>query len=255
MALLEIRGLTRSFGGLVAVDHVDLDVPERGLTGLIGPNGAGKTTLFNLITGLYAPDSGEIRLEGKNLAGGPPHLVARHGVARTFQNIRLFPTLSVLDNILIGSHVRSPETFAEAMVGGDKHRSDETALREHAMGVLEALGIAAFANDLASNLPYGEQRRVEIARALAAEPRLLLLDEPACGMNPQETQDLMTLVRSLRDERGLSVLLIEHDMRFVMTICEHIYVLDYGQVIASGAPEEIRNDPRVVEAYLGEPMQ
>lgn len=252
MALLEVRGLTRRFGGLTAVDGLSLDVPEHGVTGLIGPNGAGKTTAFNLITGLYAPDSGSVRLGGRELAGLTPHRIASSGISRTFQNIRLFNSLSALENVLIGAHLHSSETLFQALVSGPRLRRDEADLRAHALNVLKALGIEHWANEQARNLPYGDQRRLEIARALASDPSLLLLDEPAAGMNSQETAQLRELVRSLRDTHGLSILLIEHDMRFVMGICETIYVLDYGVVIASGSPDEIRSNPRVIEAYLGE---
>ncbi len=252
MALLEIRQLTKRFGGLVAVDALSLDLPGRGLVGLIGPNGAGKTTVFNLITGLCQPDSGSIRLMGQEIAGLPAHAVARHGICRTFQNIRLFGSLTALDNVLIGSHLRSPQTLADALFSGARQRAGESELRSQAVSLLEMLGIERWKDVPARSLPYGEQRRLEIARALAPGPSVLLLDEPAAGLNTQETQDLMHLLRRLRDERSLSILLIEHDMRFVMGICETIYVLDYGKLIAAGAPEAIRNDPGVIEAYLGE---
>lgn len=252
MALLEVRDLSKTFGGLTAVDSLDLDVPEHGIIGLIGPNGAGKTTAFNLITGLYPPDTGSVVLDGTDLAGRPPHEIARHGVSRTFQNIRLFSSLTALENVLIGSHLHSSETLAGALISGGRHRQQERELRDHACAVMRTLGIEELAGTLARSLPYGGQRRLEIARALASDPKLLLLDEPAAGMNSQETLDLMDLVRRLRDERGLSILLIEHDMRFVMGICESIYVLDYGEVIASGEPEDIRSNPRVIEAYLGQ---
>ncbi len=252
VALLEVRGLTKRFGGLVAADGIDLEVGQEELIGIIGPNGAGKTTVFNLITGLYTPDSGCVTMDGKEIAGHPPHEIAARRIARTFQNIRLFSSLTALDNVLIGSHLHGRETLAEALVSGTRQRKYERELRDYAMNILQTLGIGRFANEPAGNLPYGEQRRLEIARALASDPKLLLLDEPACGMNPQETLRLMELVRKLRGDRGLSVLLIEHDMRFVMGICETIYVLDYGKVIAVGAPDDIRRNPVVIEAYLGE---
>lgn len=252
MAQLEVKQLTKRFGGLVAVDTVSLQVPSGGIVGLIGPNGAGKTTVFNLITGLYPSDSGDIILDGHNLAGHPPHKIAEHGISRTFQNIRLFTSLTALENVLIGCHIRSEETLPQALVSGPRHRQDNAELRTQAISVMKTLGIERFANEMARSLPYGEQRRLELARALASNPKVLLLDEPAAGMNTQETLELMRLVGRLRDDLGLSILLIEHDMRFVMGVCETIYVLDYGKVIASGTPDEIRQNPRVIEAYLGE---
>jgi len=252
MALLEVRDLRKSFGGVVASDGLSLDIPEGGLAGLIGPNGAGKTTAFNLITGLYRPDSGSIRLNGEELAGLPAYVIASRRVSRTFQNIRLFTSLSVLDNVVIGCHRLGRTSVADALFATNHQRNETRVFRERAFDVLRYLGLERLAAEKAGNLPYGEQRRLEIARALAADPVLLLLDEPASGMNPQETQELMGLVRRIRDERRVSVLLIEHDMRFVMGICERITVLDYGKILAEGAPEEIRTDPRVIEAYLGE---
>ncbi len=252
MNALETRALTKRFGGLVAVDSLDLALPRGGLVGLIGPNGAGKTTVFNLISGLYAPDSGSILLGDHELAGHPPHEVARHGVARTFQNIRLFNSLSALDNVRVGSYMVSGGNYISALLGGRGSRELGRQSREHAMRVLRDIGLERYAQELASNLPYGVQRKLEIARALASSPSVLLLDEPACGMNPQETAELMELVVRLLEEWDLSILLIEHDMRFVMGICQTIYVLDYGKTIACGPPDAIRNDPAVIEAYLGD---
>ena len=252
MNALETRGLTKRFGGLVAVDSLDLAVPEGGLIGLIGPNGAGKTTVFNLISGLYAPDAGSILVRDHDLAGHPPHEVARHGIARTFQNIRLFGSLTALDNVRVGAHLVCGGGYLTAILGGRHSRELDRRSRELAMQVLRDIGLERYAGELACNLPYGVQRKLEIARALASSPSVLLLDEPACGMNPQETAELMELVARLLEEWNLSILLIEHDMRFVMGICQTIYVLDYGKTIACGPPDAIRNDPAVIEAYLGE---
>ncbi|MEJ5298104.1 MAG: ABC transporter ATP-binding protein [Armatimonadota bacterium] len=252
MNALETRGLTKRFGGLVAVDSLDLVLPEGGLVGLIGPNGAGKTTVFNLVSGLYAPDAGSILVRDHDLAGHPPHEVARHGIARTFQNIRLFGSLTALDNVRVGAHMVCGGSYLSAILGGRQSRELDRRSREQAMQVLRDIGIERYANELASSLPYGVQRKLEIARALASSPSVLLLDEPACGMNPQETAELMDLVARLLEEWKLSILLIEHDMRFVMGICQTIYVLDYGKTIACGPPEAIRNDPAVIEAYLGD---
>jgi len=252
VALLEVKVVGKRFGGLQAVNNLNLDVPKGGVVGLIGPNGAGKTTAFNLMTGLYTPDTGSILLDGYELAGRAPHEAVAHGICRTFQNVRLFKSLTALENVLIGAHLYRPESLSEALLSTPKLRRDEAELREHALGVMRTLGIERWATELAKNLPYGDQRRLEIARALASDPKLLLLDEPAAGMNSQETIELMHLVRSLRDDHGVTILLIEHDMRFVMGICEIIYVLDYGEVISVGNPEAIRSDPKVIEAYLGE---
>lgn len=251
--LLELRNCTITFGGLKAVSDVSLALGEGGLIGLIGPNGAGKTTVFNLITGVYEPTEGQILLDGASIGGGSPSQIARRGVARTFQNIRLFPNLSVLDNVRVACQLRSRANLLDGVFQSGRHFREETAIEEHARRLLGLFGLEIHERARSGSLPYGEQRRLEIARALATGPKVLLLDEPAAGMNPLEKDELMRLVRRVRDDFSVAVLLIEHDMRVVMGICEQIYVLDYGEVIARGVPEEIRKDPRVIQAYLGEP--
>lgn len=253
MALLELHGCTKVFGGLRAVSDVSLAVEPGALVGLIGPNGAGKTTVFNLITGVYEPTGGEIRLEGHSLVRLTPAQVAARGISRTFQNIRLFPALSVLDNVRVASQLRGGSRSWEAMFRLGGHYRSERAIEERARQILALFGLEHQAHAQARSLPYGDQRRLEIARALATTPRLLLLDEPAAGMNPQEKEELMQLIRRLRDEFGVGILLIEHDMPVVMGTCEHIVVLDHGEVLAAGEPAAIRRDPRVIKAYLGEP--
>jgi branched-chain amino acid transport system ATP-binding protein len=252
-AVLTAEGISLAFGGLKAVNEFRLTLKAGDLQGLIGPNGAGKTTVFNLLTGVYRPDSGAIRLGETTISGKKPYEIAAHGVARTFQNIRLFGDLTVLDNVRVACHLRAHHTMAQAIIATPAHRMAEQTMRETAQRLLEIFGLASRQDDLARNLPYGDQRRLEIARALATGPKVLLLDEPAAGMNPQEKRALKDLINLVRRQFGLTVLLIEHDMGLVMEICERITVLDHGVVIAEGPPQEIQNNPAVVDAYLGEP--
>ncbi len=255
--LLNVSGLTMDFGGLRAVDQVSLEVGSKEIVALIGPNGAGKTTFFNCITGIYKPTGGEIMVQppGQELVrinGFKPNLVTAAGMARTFQNIRLFPAMTALENVMIGRHCRTTTDILGAILRGPGTRRQEEETIERSHQLLVKVGLDRYANEFARNLPYGAQRRLEIARALATEPFLLLLDEPAAGMNPQETRSLDDLIVRLRDEDGLAILLIEHDMKLVMNISDRIYVMEYGKRIATGTPWEIRKDPRVIEAYLGE---
>ncbi len=251
MSLLETKAVAKVFGGIKAVQDFTVHIEEGELIGLIGPNGAGKTTAFNLLTGVYQPTSGEILLQGKSIVGKKPYEITACGVARTFQNIRLFGDLTVLDNVKIACNLHASYSLAEAILRIGRFGKQEQDIEEESLRLLRLFGLEQKRDELARNLPYGEQRRLEIARALATRPKLLLLDEPAAGMNPQETKDLTDLIRRLRDELQLSILLIEHDMGLVMGLCERIYVLDYGKILTEGAPEEVQNNPEVIKAYLG----
>jgi len=251
--LLETRGLTKTFGGLKAVQQVDLAVPAHRIVSVIGPNGAGKTTFFNCLSGIYRPDGGTITLDGHEVTGRPPHQLCRLGLARTFQNIRLFREMSVLENVLVAQFQHRSLAPLPLLARSGAFRTAENHHRDEALAFLDFVELAPRADDTAGNLPYGLQRRLEIARALATHPKLLLLDEPAAGMNPQETAGMIALISRIR-ERGLAVLLIEHHMKLVMAISDDILVLDHGVPIAHGAPEAVRHDPNVIKAYLGEEM-
>ena len=250
--LLRLDRVSIQFGGLKAVSELDLEIRQGELVGLIGPNGAGKTTVFNLITGVYAPTSGRIVLDGKPIHGLKPHKIAKLGILRTFQNIRLFPSMSSRANVSVAEHMHARAGLAQAIFDTRTHRTDEAMLQSRAVEALTFLGLLPSADLRANELPYGQQRRLEMARALAGAPRLLLLDEPAAGLNPQETHELMGLIEEIRSRFGITILLIEHDMRVVMGACRRIAVLDYGVKIAEGTPDEIRTNAKVVEAYLGE---
>ncbi|HHY38728.1 MAG TPA: ABC transporter ATP-binding protein [Clostridia bacterium] len=255
MAFFQIEGLTKRFGGLTAIDNFNLEMEEGELVGLIGPNGAGKTTVFNVVNGIYKPTSGKVLFKGNDITGFPPHKVAQMGVGRTFQNIRLFSNLTVFENVRIACHLMAGYNVAHALLRTGRQRREDGEISKRVHNLLELVGLEDRWNEKAKTLPYGHQRKLEIARALALNPSLILLDEPAAGMNPQESADLVEFIKQIRKQFSLTIFLIEHHMDVVMEICERIYVMNFGRTIAIGTPEEVQNNPDVIEAYLGEPEE